>query len=284
VVTLLVSATPFCLLTRYSRVPRWFSRRQPEGGQDQLLCWDSADSDPSSVVVKDWHVVDWSEMVWRQCQKSGFRAHLRCHPGHGARSEDGFWYVNAKPTSTAGPLLSTVCERDADAGGSEFVIRGDASRVGQHAVRLHILSSSGSWYVGVSQPPSEVPTLNLTTSEHEACLFTIVLGLGEGFMALEYQQPSVARPWIVEARVDGLRLSVKHDGFQLKAQHLFRLASPAMCGASDDASTRPRPTYVRATLCQRALEGICDNRLAHTFVHTLHAHSIALTPKHTSTC
>ncbi len=255
VVTLLVSATPYCLLTRHSRVPRWYS----EAGYDRLLCWDKVagnlvDAEMKRAAVKDWHVVDWSEVVWKQCQLNGFFAHLRCHPGNGTRSENGFWYVTVGPDLT----LSTVCVQDADVGGLEFVIWGKASRPGGREVQLRVPKSAshdgGFVAVGVSDTDHGKPrkrTLCLKTSESDASVFTLILGQGEGLVALEYHNPSdppgpEARSWIVGAGVHGVRLERQEK--DIKAKHLFRLARPKVRGADTDHSPSSSATYVRATL------------------------------------
>ena len=199
VITLLVSATPYCLLTRYSRVPRRQRWVCGDGGGSSTgpsvsFLRDLDDDDaplPDSeyrLGVSDVHVIDWSETIRRSLAKEPVKAHLRCYVGSVGR-EDGYWYV-----AVLGPARDTIgirCVDDADAGGDEMQLR--ACREGQSDGEVFLQVASTGQYIQVGFGPDGKRAVSLTVNQGSAAKFKLVLGLGEGLVSLEYQDPSFKR-------------------------------------------------------------------------------------------
>ncbi len=274
VVTLLVSATPFCLLTRDSRVPRrelWVPLSVDQGGGSSepsspprryLKDLDAPSDDEaglsaqlSRVCLQDVHVIDWSETVRRTITQQPISAHLRCYVGSPG-TEDGFWYVQ---TSEDQRCLGISCKTDADDGGSPVEL---VACDGQDAlVNVRLVGSDQSYrWASVETQPGASPTLALTPDAAKASCFRVALGLGEGLIALEYVAvgpgsalgaPSSGVSYL-KAVVQGpdpahglLQLAPVPRGDPVPVQCQFRLAHPALPGQAGSPDSPPPPaTYV----------------------------------------
>ncbi len=187
VISLLVSATPFCLLTRDSRVPR-LQRRVQAGvmsdSDDRHIIVDlddevATDVHDAAVDVADVHVVDWSEMTLRSLMERPLEAHFRAHLGC-AGEEDGYWYVDVDKDD----YVAVVCKPAADDGGRKISVQqvpGDKAGL----VTLQCQGSVGPAHVVVRAcVPTDNHFLALTEDATKASRFHVHLGLGAGLLAL----------------------------------------------------------------------------------------------------
>ncbi len=251
VVTILVSATPYCLLSAHSRVPRVGRPSAPDdAGRQELVNLDTSPEAMSGhLEIQDVHVVDWSETLRRALERpGGVTAHLRCYVLP-AGSEDGYFYV----TATDDGSLVAQAQRSAEAGGTPVTLTYTVVQGEGQQVLVSVEKGEERLYVGYENPVAGAG-VRLVEDEASACRMVLHLGLGEGLVALRLAVPIVG-PSVSQFRYlrgpvfdeDGA-CSDPRLGWVDYAANInplpvicqFRLAFPALAGAPQMPNT-----YVR---------------------------------------
>jgi hypothetical protein len=218
VVTVLVSATPFSLLTAHSRVPR-FAAVIPAASAATGAGSSSTSPGPGLVlknldvqtlgetaVIQDVHVVDWSdkELEAFSDSDSGKTPHLRCYRLRCYRGirESGYWYVDCIRSIDGPPALAAVLRDDADLGGCRFTITA-SSLLDPGLARLTVEFEGTAFSLIVVPPTPESPTPRLQLTPAEAgpgTEFQALLGMGVGVVSFAWRSPgNDDASWLISA-------------------------------------------------------------------------------------